>query len=79
MTPEQFRRVRDLFEAALESEPPDLRAWLEARTADDPEVRQEVGALLNLNSRAGSFLSEPVAGRVPDLLAEDDPDRKSVV
>ena len=28
MTPDQWQRVRELFERALEDEPPDLGAWL---------------------------------------------------
>ncbi len=29
MNPQQFRRVRDLFEQALELQPPDVAAWLQ--------------------------------------------------
>ncbi|OFW27345.1 MAG: hypothetical protein A3H97_10890 [Acidobacteria bacterium RIFCSPLOWO2_02_FULL_65_29] len=71
LTAEQFRRVRDLFEQALDAQPTDLSAWLGERAPDDPQVLREAAALLNANSRAGSFLSDAVAGRVPDLLAED--------
>ena len=71
MTPQQFQRVRELFEQALEAEPADLAVWLDAQAAADPDVRREVAALLQVNSRAGSFLSDGVADRVPDLLSED--------
>lgn len=71
LTPEQFRRVRDLFEQALDAQPADLGAWLSARVPDDPQVLREAAALLNVNPRAGSFLSDGVAARLPDLLAED--------
>jgi serine/threonine protein kinase len=69
MTPEQFRRVRDLFESVLEADPPDVAAWLDARAGDDLLIRREVAALLATHSRAGSFLTDGVAGRLPDLLA----------
>jgi predicted Ser/Thr protein kinase len=74
MTPEQRRRVRDLFEAAVEREPAaDVNAWIAAEAADDPVVRDEVMSLLAHHSRAGAFLSQPIADRVPDLLADDQP------
>jgi tRNA A-37 threonylcarbamoyl transferase component Bud32 len=71
VSPEQFRRVRDLFDQALEADPADVRAWLDQRAGDDPEVRREAAALLKLHSRAGSFLSAGVPERVPDLFPED--------
>ena len=70
MTPEQRRRVRDLFEAALE------RAgeveWIANQAADDPEVRDEVLSLVEHHSKAGGFLSRPIADEVPDLLADEE-------
>jgi serine/threonine protein kinase len=70
VTPEQRRRVRDLFEAALE------RAgeadWIAHQAADDPEVRDEVLSLVEHHSKAGDFLSKPIAEEVPDLLTDDD-------
>ena len=71
MTPEQHRRARDLFEAALEHEPADVPSWLEAAAADDSVVRAEVRSLLDHHSRAGSFLTQPAAEAVPHLLEED--------
>ena len=79
MTPAQWQRVRELFEAALErnerhdhdAAPANLREWLEAQSSD-AVVRAEVESLLNHHSRAGSFLAEPVAEVVPALLDEDD-------
>jgi hypothetical protein len=74
MTPEQRRRVRDLFEAALEREPAaDINAWIAREAADDPAVRDEVTSLLTHHSRAGAFLSQPIADCVPDLLTDDQP------
>jgi predicted Ser/Thr protein kinase len=67
----QFQQVRELFERALDVDPADIRRWLDEHAADDPEVRAEVRALLEMSSRAGSFLAEPIAGKVSDLLADD--------
>ena len=72
MTADQWLRVRELFEAALEAAPPDPRAWLEAQPAD-AVVRLEVASLLDHHTQAGAFLENPIAERAPELLAEDEP------
>jgi len=69
----QRRRVRDLFEAALDREPGAVHDWIAREAADDPIVRDEVLSLLANHSQAGEFLSQPIAERVPDLLADDQP------
>jgi serine/threonine protein kinase len=71
MTSEQWQRVRELFEAVVDVQPPDLRRWLQAE-CDDAEVRDEVESLLNHHSRAGSFLNQPVPESVPELLGEEE-------
>ncbi len=71
MTPEQRKRARDLFEAALDHEPADMVKWLEQASPDDAAVRDEVRSLLDHHSRAGSFLTQPLAEAAPHLLEED--------
>lgn len=71
MTPEQRRRVRDLFEAAFERAPDDRAGWIEREAGDDPVVRDEVGSLMAHESLAGSFLQAPLLDRVPELLADE--------
>jgi eukaryotic-like serine/threonine-protein kinase len=71
VTPEQWTRVRELFEAALDRPGTEVAAWLEAETKNDRAVRDEVLSLLDHNSRAGAFLDQPIAERVPSLLAGD--------
>ena len=55
MTPERWRRARELFEEALDRNPPDLAAWVNAHTSD-ADIRAEVLSLADHHSRAGSFL-----------------------
>jgi len=70
----QRRRVRDLFEAALDrGSAAEVNAWIEREATDDPVVRDEVLSLLAHHSRAGEFLSQPIADAVPELLADDQP------
>src|SRR5262249_27253968 len=73
-TPDQWQRVRQLFEAALDREDEGSpTTWVEREAADDPMVCAEVLSLLRHHSRAGEFLSQPITERVPDLLEDDDP------
>ncbi len=46
MTPERWRRVEDLFDAAAAVPEPELHAWLERECAGDTELLQEVTAML---------------------------------
>jgi hypothetical protein len=72
MTPEQQRRVRDLFEAALDRDPEGgLRTWIDQEAAGDSAVRDEVLSLLDHHSRAGAFLSHAIVEAVPDLLTDE--------
>jgi serine/threonine protein kinase len=71
MTPEQRRRVRDLFEAALDRASAERACWIDREASDDPVVRDEVQSLIDHESRAGSFLQHPVVDRVPGLLTDD--------
>jgi predicted Ser/Thr protein kinase len=72
MTADEYRRVRDLFEQALELEPNEAMAWLEAQSEEPASVVAEVRALLAHHSRAGDFLVAP-ATRHMEALAEASP------
>ena len=71
MTPEQQRRVRDLFEAAIDRDPSGLESWIAREAADDPVVRDEVLSLFDHHSRAGAFLSQPIVDAEPDLFLDE--------
>jgi cephalosporin-C deacetylase-like acetyl esterase/predicted Ser/Thr protein kinase len=58
MTPKQWDRVKELFEAASECSPSQRPAFLQ-KNADDEIVRQEVRRLLAEHDNLGSFLSTP--------------------
>ena len=58
MSPEQWERVKELYEAALECSPTQRAAFLQKREKD-PSVRAEVLRLLSAQDDQGSFLSTP--------------------
>jgi class 3 adenylate cyclase/tetratricopeptide (TPR) repeat protein len=61
MTPERWRRIKELFHAAVELAPAERGALLDANCAGDDEARAEVESLLAAHEREGEFLSESPA------------------
>jgi hypothetical protein len=57
-----WRKVRELFDRALECAPVERAALLEAACGDETDVRREVEALLEAHERPGDFLAAPPAG-----------------
>jgi hypothetical protein len=53
MTPDRWRRIDELFAAALRIEPAERQAWLVAACGDDNRLRAEVARLLDQDERAG--------------------------
>ena len=71
MTPaDHWRRVRDLFEAALDQPPDRLDSWLDREAGGDQRIRADVRSLLDHHQRTGSFLVEPLGNRMADLMSE---------
>src|SRR5689334_3134268 len=60
MTPERWRRVDELFDAALRIDPAGRESWLRGACGDD-DLRAEVGRLLVQDARAArdGFLTPP--------------------
>jgi serine/threonine-protein kinase len=63
MTPERWRQVGDLFEAAMQVEPESRDSWLRAACAGDNDLRMEVSRLLAQDECAErrGFLTPPEA------------------
>lgn len=67
MTPEQWQRVRAIFEQALD-QPADARVdFLHRACAGDPALLQEALALLRSHQTAGNFLEQPARLEPGDL------------
>jgi serine/threonine-protein kinase len=73
MTPEQRRRVRDLFEGSMDRAPSRVAAWIAEQASDDPDVRAELLSLVDHHSRAGAFLEQPIVEQATELLADEEP------
>src|SRR5258706_13924152 len=69
MSPERYRQVKAILQAALELDPNKQAAFLEGACADDPELKQEVQSLLDHDMQSKDFLEKPaVAGEAASHL-----------
>ena len=78
MTPERYRQVKQIFQAALEVQPRARAAWLAEACANDDELRGEVESLLVSHDEAGEFIEVPAAAVITQPYADKD-DTASVV
>jgi serine/threonine protein kinase/Tfp pilus assembly protein PilF len=66
----RFKRIDELFRAAVRLEPDERARYLAEQFADDPTIADEVHALLEEDARAssgGGILDQPAMGREIDL------------
>ena len=62
MTPDQWERVKQIFEVALECAPDKRAEFLEGACGRDEDLRREVESLLSSDESAGSFIEKPAVG-----------------
>ena len=72
-TPERWRQIEVLYEAALAREGAERTSFLEQACGADPGLRREIESLLEADREAGAFIETPVADvvgthRVSNLL-----------
>jgi serine/threonine protein kinase/tetratricopeptide (TPR) repeat protein len=72
MRSEEWKRVEELLDAALELEPRERRRFLEGTCAGAPELRREVESLLACEGRAGGFLEAPALAFSADFFPASD-------
>ncbi|PYR35301.1 MAG: hypothetical protein DMF93_22005, partial [Acidobacteria bacterium] len=66
MNPDQWRRVKDIFHAAIERAPLNRAAFLMEACGGDEELRAEVERLIAAHDQAGTFIDRsPVGGVQP--------------
>jgi serine/threonine protein kinase len=70
VTPERWRQVQDVVEAAWERNPSERREFLDQACADDRELRVEVDAILVSDENASQLLETPAMEMLQDQLTD---------
>lgn len=68
MTPEHLRRIRAVYEAALEMDPAAREAFLERQCQADGDLRKEVERLLGAREHLPEWLAGPLLGPAGPVL-----------
>src|SRR6266550_7736648 len=68
MTPARLQTIEEIFHAALDQEPNQLNAFLDAACEGDELLRRKVEALLASHQLAGNFIETPVAGLAASIV-----------
>src|SRR5215831_6920181 len=69
MTPEHWKRVKQLFHAALERDPAERGAFLDQACQGDSLLRQQVQDLLTSDDNTVDILDQPMVGMAAELMA----------
>ncbi len=68
MKPEQFQKIKELFQAALEQEPEQRAAFLDQACQGDDSLRQELNSLLASHQQEDGFLETALLAAEPRKL-----------
>ena len=71
MTPGRWRRVKEIFQSALDRAPGQRSAFLSEACGLDKALRKEVESLVASHERDGSFIDSPAYQTVARELAEN--------
>ena len=74
MTPARLQTVEEIFHAALDQEPDQVGAFLDAACEGDEVLRRKVEALVASHQRAGSFIETTVAGIATRIIENEQAD-----
>lgn len=76
MTPEQWQKVEDVLQRALDCAPQERASFLDEACAGDEQLREETTSLVNAYDEAGDFMEQPALARDARILVGDDADQK---
>lgn len=62
MTPERWRQVEEIFQAALNLGPEEREQYVSQACVDDTTLKRDVETLLSQNENAGDLLEAPLYG-----------------
>src|SRR5262245_5783106 len=74
MTPERWREIDRVFQAALEREPRERSAFLDEVCSDDRELRKEVESLISCDDQHDCFVDAPAFDAAAGFIALDEPE-----
>jgi serine/threonine protein kinase/Tol biopolymer transport system component len=74
MNAERYKKIDDLFEAALDLDPLQRSAFLKQACGSDADLRHEVESLLASYHEAGDFIQTPALEAAAQTLAQQHPD-----
>jgi len=66
ITPDRWRRIRTIFEAAIERPTEDRGAFLDDACSGDPELLRQVGSLIVASEGAGEAMADAIADAAVD-------------
>ena len=78
MNPERWKRIDELFHAALELNPTERAAFLAEACKDDHTLHGEIEALIASHRKESSLFENPPSDFAADLLANENPDSGSI-
>jgi serine/threonine protein kinase len=76
MTPEQWQKVEDLLQGALDRSAQDRASFLDEACAGDQQLKDEATSLVSAYDAAGDFIEQPAIVRDAHVLFGDDLDGK---
>ena len=71
MTPEEWRRVQEILDAALQAQPAARGAYLDRACSSEPSLRREVESLIAAHENAGSFMERPAGEDFAELFEHE--------
>jgi serine/threonine protein kinase len=74
MTPARFQTIEEIFLAALEQEPGQIRAFLDTACDGDAVLRHEVEVLLASDQKAGRFIERSTVGLATRIIQNQQAD-----
>ena len=76
MTPEQWQKVEEVLQGALDCPPQDRASFIDDACAGDETLLEEATSLINAHDAAGDFIEEPALVGDANVLLSDDLDDK---
>ena len=76
MTPEQWQKVEQVLQGALDCPPQDRASFIDDACAGDEALLEEATSLINAHDAAGDFIEEPALVSDANVFIGDDLDEK---